>query len=120
MLAFRWFGVAILLLSFFVVSARAQLIPGEGPAISANPVPGQTQPEQTEQDAKLQQNLAILRQKKRFEEVKRDSQKLLELATELNQYVDKSGENILSLDVMRKADEMEKLARQVKNNMRGQ
>ncbi len=39
-------------------------------------------------------------QKKRFEDMKRDSQKLLELATELKQYVDKSGENILSLEVV--------------------
>jgi hypothetical protein len=31
-----------------------------------------------------------------------------------------SGENVLSLDVMRKAEEMEKLARQIKINMRGQ
>ncbi len=60
------------------------------------------------------------RLKKRYEEMKRDSQRLLELATELKQYVDKSGENVLSLEVLRKAEEMERLARQVKNNMRAE
>jgi hypothetical protein len=68
----------------------------------------------------MQRKAQNQRQKKRFEDMKRDSQKLLELATELQQYVDKSGENILSLDVVRKAEEMEKLARQVKNNMRAE
>jgi hypothetical protein len=52
--------------------------------------------------------------------MKRDSERLLVLATELKQYVDKSGEDFLSLEVLRKADEMEKLARQVKNNMRAE
>ena len=67
----------------------------------------------------MQRRSQSQRDKKRFEEMKRDSQKLLELATELKKYVDNSGEHILSLDVVRKAEEMEKLARQVKNNMRG-
>jgi hypothetical protein len=67
----------------------------------------------------IQRNMQKQRQKKRFEEMQRDSQKLLELATELKQYVDKSGEQILSVEVLRKAEEMEKLARRVKENMRG-
>jgi hypothetical protein len=48
-----------------------------------------------------------------------DSQKLLELATQLKQYVDQSGEHVLSMDVVRKAEEIEKLARRVKDRMRG-
>jgi hypothetical protein len=65
-------------------------------------------------------NPEAAQQKKRFEDIQRDAARLLALATELKQYVDKSGENVLSLEVVRKAEEMEKLARQVKNNMRGQ
>jgi hypothetical protein len=68
----------------------------------------------------MQRAIQKERLKKRCEEMKRDSQRLLELATELKQYVDKSGENVLSLEVVRKAEEMEKLARQVKNNMRAE
>jgi hypothetical protein len=52
-------------------------------------------------------------------ELKRDTEKLLKLSTELKEYVDKSNENILSLDVIKKADEIERLARSVKTKMRG-
>lgn len=52
-------------------------------------------------------------------ELKRDTDRLLKLSTELKDYVDKSNENILSLDVIKKADEIEKLAHSVKTRMRG-
>jgi hypothetical protein len=57
--------------------------------------------------------------KKRQTELKRDTDKLLKLSTELKEYVDKSNENVLSLDVVKKADEIEKLAHSVKIKMRG-
>jgi len=44
---------------------------------------------------------------------------LLKLANELNEAVGKSNENTLSLDVIRKADEIEKLAKHVKDKMKG-
>jgi len=53
-------------------------------------------------------------------ELKRDTDKLLQLSTELKQYVDKSNENVLSVDVLRKAEEIEKLAHSVKTKMRGE
>lgn len=52
-------------------------------------------------------------------DIKKDTEKLLELATELKQYVDKSNENTLSLDVVKKAEQIEKLAKQVKEKMKG-
>jgi len=55
----------------------------------------------------------------RHADLKRDTDKLLQLSTELKQYVDKSNENILSMDVLRKAEEIEKLAHSVKMKMRG-
>src|SRR5690348_10081254 len=53
-------------------------------------------------------------------ELKRDTERLVKLSTELKQYVDKTNENILSLDVIKKADEIEKLAHSVKTKMRGE
>jgi hypothetical protein len=50
--------------------------------------------------------------------IKRDTDKLLALATELKDYVDKSNENVLSLDVVKKAEEIEKLAHHVKEEMK--
>lgn len=55
----------------------------------------------------------------REQEIKKDTDKLLELATELKQYVDKTNENIISLDVIRKAEQIEKLAKSVKDKMKG-
>jgi hypothetical protein len=48
-----------------------------------------------------------------------DTDKLYKLATELKEQVAKSNQNILSLDVIKKADEIEKLAHSVKEKMKG-
>jgi hypothetical protein len=48
-----------------------------------------------------------------------DTEKLVALVNELKSDVDKSNKNMLSLDVIRKADEIEKLARSVKEKMKG-
>ena len=55
----------------------------------------------------------------RHADLKRDTDKLVQLSTELKEFVDKSSENVLSVDVVRKAEEIEKLARSVKTKMRG-
>jgi hypothetical protein len=55
----------------------------------------------------------------RQQDIKKDTDKLLALATELKQYVDKTNENILSMDVVKKAEEIEKLAHAVREKMKG-
>jgi hypothetical protein len=57
--------------------------------------------------------------KERLAALKSDTDKLLKLSVELKTYVDKSDENVLSLDVVRKAEEIEKLAKSVKDKMKG-
>ena len=47
-----------------------------------------------------------------------ETAKLLQLATELKAAVDKSNKNELSLDVVKKAEDIEKLAHDVKQRMR--
>jgi len=47
-----------------------------------------------------------------------DSAKLLQLATELKAAVDKSTKDQLSITVIKKADEVEKLARKVREEMK--
>jgi hypothetical protein len=56
--------------------------------------------------------------KKRQEDIRNDTDKLLQLATELKTAVDKSNEHLLSIDVVRKADEVEHLAHRVKEKMK--
>lgn len=48
-----------------------------------------------------------------------DTDKLLALATQLKQDVDKTNKDVLSVDVVKKADEIEKLAHSVKERMKG-
>jgi len=57
--------------------------------------------------------------KDRVAALKNDTDKLLRLSVELKQSVDKSDENVLSVDVIKKAEEIEKLARSVKDKMKG-
>jgi hypothetical protein len=83
--------------------------------------PGQTRPTQAEIEMEEQQKHAAEKaaNTKRQQDIKKDTDKLLELATELKQEVDKSNENTLSLDVIKKAEAIEKLAHTVKEKMKG-
>jgi hypothetical protein len=72
-----------------------------------------------EQEIKMQREQAKKLNKQRQEALKRDTDKLLKLSTELKEYVDRSNEHLLSLDVIKKADEIEKLAHSVKEKMKG-
>lgn len=82
--------------------------------------PSAGQPPADEEDrARLEKDMAKKANHERQEKLKQDTDQLLALATELKQYVDKSNENTLSLDVIKKADEIEKLAHSVKEKMRG-
>jgi|SRR5215471_21714380 len=51
--------------------------------------------------------------------LRRDTDRLLALATELKQNVDRTNSSILSMDVVKKAQEIEKLAKSVKDKMKG-
>jgi hypothetical protein len=54
----------------------------------------------------------------RKKQIANDSAKLLKLATDLKSEVDKTSKDTLSLNVIRKADEIEKLAHDVKEKMK--
>ena len=84
--------------------------------------PIQTEPSPAETEMEREQKHAAEKaaNTKRQQDIKKDTDKLLQLATDLKQYVDKSNENTLSLDVIKKAEEIEKLARTVREKMKGQ
>lgn len=54
----------------------------------------------------------------RFQKIKDDTEKLVTLSNELKDYVAKSNEHTMSLSVIKKAEEIEKLARSVKDKMK--
>jgi hypothetical protein len=85
------------------------------------PLAGEPQqsPEERAWEAQQRQKLAVAANAKREQDLKKDTAKLLQLATELKQYVDKTNQNTLSVEVIKKADEIEKLAHSVKEKMKG-
>jgi hypothetical protein len=106
-------------------------------AISANPqAPGTRQPNPPSQSSpsshdlvvngdaaeaqqRMTRELAKRANLQRQAALKADTDKLLKLAVELKDSVDKSSENVLSLEVLKKAEEIEKLAHSVKDKMKG-
>jgi hypothetical protein len=54
----------------------------------------------------------------RQQELVRDAAKLHQLSGELKDYLDKSGSMILSVEMLRKAEAVEKLARSVRSKMK--
>ncbi len=81
--------------------------------------PDQSAPAEDETKTKLERDMAKKANQDRQVALKRDTDKLLKLATELKEYVDKTNENMLSMNVIKKADEIEKLAHSVKDKMKG-
>lgn len=98
-----------------------------GPATSGLSEPGfpdqfgqkRQQDEPPKPDPEVEKQMQKARLDERYKNLKRDSERLLELATELKQYVDKSNQNVLSMEVVRKCEEIEKLAKSVRTKMKG-
>ena len=68
--------------------------------------------------AKVEKDMAKKANRERQVQLQRDTDNLLKLATQLKESVDKSNENTLSVDVVKKAEEIEKLAHSVKEKMK--
>ena len=84
------------------------------------PIPPMSQPHpEDEARRKMERDLAKKANEERHAALKRDADKLLRLSTELKAFVDKSNENMLSVDVIKKAEEIEKLAHSVREKMKG-
>jgi hypothetical protein len=110
--AMAWTLSAGLLL--LAISGQAQT-PGTTPTA---PPPGrmETTPPNGDVDEsrdRLARDMAKKANQERQAALKADTDKLLKLAVELKDSVDKSNENLLSLEVLKKAEEIEKLAHSV-------
>jgi hypothetical protein len=87
-----------------------QHFPGTGPHNAADTDP---------LSPKMQEQQVMARANERQKKLVSDTEKLLELATDLKMQVGKTNRDILSVDVIKKADEIEKLAHSVKERMKG-
>ena len=83
-------------------------------------VPMSAVPEADDRLAKMTEDLARQRNAQRQKKLVDDTNRLLAMANELKASVDKTTKDTLSLQVIRQADEIERLARSVKDKMRAE
>jgi hypothetical protein len=83
------------------------------------PLPSMESDEPSPGTRRTAEEMERVRNSDRQKKLVEDTERLLALANELKVDVDKSTKDMLSLDVVRKADEIEKLARSVKEKMKG-
>ena len=86
---------------------------------SSDPQFGQHR-QQTEDELRMEKEQAKRANLERQATLKRDTDKLLQLATELKESVDKTNENMLSLTVVKKTEEIEKLAKSIRQKMKAE
>lgn len=106
-----WILSTLLLTAIFVAAQSRQGPPQR--------VDGTVVPPDDENRERLARDMAKKASQERQALLKSDTDRLVKLTAELKDYVDKSNENVLSLDVVKKAEEIEKLARSVKDKMKG-
>ena len=61
---------------------------------------------------------AIAARSQRELEIRRDTDKMLQLTAELKDYLEKGQQGLMSVDAIKKAEQIEKLARSVKSKMK--
>ena len=66
----------------------------------------------------IQQQQARAANLLRLAEIRRDTEKMSELTQELKEYLEKADPGVVSLDAVKKAEQIEKLARSVKSKMK--
>jgi hypothetical protein len=88
------------------------------PSMQVPPAFGEPRNPSDPMERQRQEKLEKARNADRQKHLVQDTDKLLDLAKELKEQVDKSNEDTLSVDVVKKAGEIEKLAKSVKDRMR--
>jgi len=117
--------VRALFLVFALVVAVAPAVRAQHSSVPPVVVPsdrtglGEAPADGDEASARLARDMAKKANTERHAAIKSDTEKLLKLAVELKASVDKSNENLLSMEVVKKAEEIEKLAHSVRDKMKG-
>ncbi len=109
----------VLAVSLATPPALAQLVhPGLPPDPSGR-TPGAPDTED-ETQRQMAKKLELRRNEERQKQLVKDTDQLLALATQLKSEVDKTDKNVLSVAVIKKAEEIEKLAKNVRDRMKSQ
>ena len=117
---------AVSLILGIVPGALLAQVPGQRPTPTAPGIPQAPDPlnpmgksDDNRMVGRAEEKQVIVFNTERQRRLVADTDKLLALATELKLDVEKTDKNILSVDVVKKADEIERLAKSVKDRMKG-
>jgi C4-dicarboxylate-specific signal transduction histidine kinase len=69
-------------------------------------------------DGEIQKQQAIAANLQRQIEIKRDTEKMAELTQQLKQYMEKTERGVVSVDAIKKIEQVEKLAHSIKSKMK--
>jgi hypothetical protein len=122
----KYVAVAILSFTEFAVPANSQsvTIPANAVQVQKIVAERETRNNRSSSDPHqrfeqtLEQTMIARAITERQAQLRIDTEKLVALTTELKQHVDKTGANILSMDVIKKAQEIQKLAKSVQDKMK--
>ena len=120
-------GALMLAAMLFAVAGRASFRPvtAAAPAVRIAHPAAEQAPEQSEPGPGIENSGQITPKQRRelmkanLEKMKRDAEELASLAKALQEELDKSSENVLSLQIVDKAEKIEKLAKRIKSTARG-
>jgi hypothetical protein len=114
--------LAILLLSVCFAVAHAQQVPAPQRPLPASPGQAPASSDENDNDPMTHRAMAQQverRNTQRQQDIVNDTARLFELAQQLKAEVEKSRKDQLSVSVVKKAEEIEKLAKAVKEKMKG-
>jgi hypothetical protein len=119
---FKYVVVLILSLTLFAIPAKSQSRRTPLNAVQVQKIAAEREATNnafsSDQHQQLQQELVARVVADRQSQLRLDTEKLVALTAELKQHVDKAGANVLSMDVIKKAQEIQKLAKSVQDKMR--
>ena len=116
-LAGRMLGVPRIISATAAPSHPEATTQADGPEAPQRSPRAQSNEESSQSSLSGKQKRDLL--KANFEKMKRDAGELADLAKAMQEELNKSNENILSLDIVDKADKIEKLAKKIKGTARG-
>ena len=118
----KYVVVLILSLTFFAIPANSQSKTTPVNAAQVQKIAAEREAmnngSSSDPHQRLEQEQMARLVAERQSQLRIDTEKLVALTAELKQHVDKTGANILSMDVIKKAQEIQKLAKSVQDKMR--
>ncbi|MGB0122540.1 MAG: hypothetical protein WA400_15305 [Silvibacterium sp.] len=100
------------------LTARAQQSQIPIPPPPTIPGVSPTGPESDPATRRMAEQMGLRRNTERQKQIVADTARLLQLAQKLNDEVSKTNQNMLSIPVVKEAEEIEKLAKTIKDKMR--